>query len=231
MDFFSLFFSQNLQGYFHSHSHPFPSCLTLVPLSRPPSQLPYSKQDLLQIIFFFDIFTSTRMPQIFSYLLNRWLLAFLILTLRGTQNEEYEHSLFPHLWVPIPSSFEYWLSWGWGARVGGKWGLLEEKVVVVFFMIRINKVRHQVHVFWLLEPEKLIILMGLGRVVWYWLTSRCNKQMQSRIGMCAMWSKYSRNQGGWVCLGGGGIEVTHFRAIHMVLYVGILLYQLNYDLE
>lgn len=55
--------------------------------------------------------------------------------------------------------------------------------------------------------------------------------MQSRIGMCAMWSKYSRNQGGWVCLGGGGIEVTHFRAIHMVLYVGILLYQLNYDLE
>lgn len=51
--------------------------------------------------------------------------------------------------------------------------------------------------------------------------------MQSRVGMYAMQSKCSRNQReAGVCLGGGGIEVTHFRAMRMAFYVGILFYQL-----
>lgn len=80
----------------------FPSCLTSVPFLRPPSQSPYSRQDLLQNTFFSDIFSiPTRMPSdSISFHWKGCLLGLIIPVVRRTRNEKYEYAPL----VPTPES-------------------------------------------------------------------------------------------------------------------------------
>lgn len=107
----------------------FPFCLTLAPLSRPPSPSLYSDTKIsYKISFFFHTFTtaSRMLSDSSPFHWKGWLLGILILVIRGTWNKKYEYSpLFqdPGSQSPVSLSTNSLMGGGIGVVVRGNEGL------------------------------------------------------------------------------------------------------------
>lgn len=106
----------------------FPLCLTLAPLSRPPSPSLYSDTKISYKISFFSptFTTASRMLSDSSpFHWKGWLLGILILVIRGTWNKKYEYSpLFqdPGCQSPVSLSTSSLIGGGIGVVVRGNEG-------------------------------------------------------------------------------------------------------------